>query len=156
MELILHHKKLQGQIQDAKDDKNVKSKFTAGCSEAKDVSYDTMYFLHLDVLSLYPEFLCKNAPRWPCQQLTLASFPWFLPFLHRAHIWDVVDVWAQRNPFLLDAQNCFLKDATSKMRAWKWLTVFPKVQTLRLKHHVDRFKTGYEQHRSVYCRWQTT
>lgn len=29
-------------------------------------------------------------------------------------------------------------------------TVVPRVQTLQLKYHVDRFKTGYELDRSMF------
>lgn len=67
------------------------------------------------------------------------------------NIWDVGNLWAWRNPFLLDAVPCFLKDLTSKTVHMEMThMVVPRVQILQLKYHVDRFKTGYELDRSMF------
>lgn len=107
----------------------------AASSEIKCVSHDTQHFRCLDVRCLHLEYLGKSAPVWPWQRVTVASFPRSLPFLWPlrcgSNIWDVVDVWAQRNPFLQGAQHSFLKDSTSKMRYVEMThKVVPGVQTL--------------------------
>lgn len=45
----------------------------------------------------------------------------------------------------------FLKDSTSKMRHMEVShAAVPRVETLRLKCHADRFKTGYEPDASMF------
>lgn len=111
-------------------------------------SWHTAFPLPWCALFTLKEFLGRTAPEWPWQQVTgiismLTPIPPTLRY--GCNIRDVVNVWAWRNPFLLDARSRFLKDSTSKMKRTEMThTVVPRVQSLQLKCHVDRFKTGYE------------
>lgn len=87
-----------------------------------------MYFPCLDVRCLHSEFLCKNAPHWPWQWPTLASFPCSLPFLQpdvtglifgmlfMSELGGIPSCW-MLGPISLKTQH-------QKWDAWKWLTWF--------------------------------
>lgn len=92
----------------------------------KYVSHDTQHFRCLDVHCLHSEFLSKNAPDWPWQQVTLASFPCSLLFL-QPYVMGVIFGMLLMSE-LEGIPSCWmlspvsLKTQHQKWDTWKWLT----------------------------------